>query len=101
MAKRKKPTIRVQFSGAALIEQLRAQARRQAQAIEQYGWRPSREDLQNLKLSVKDPVAYNVLFQAWRKAGLPAGLIQKLAGRTPANRRATARQSAAAHMEKV
>jgi hypothetical protein len=84
-----------------VIEQLRGHARRQAQVIERYGWRPTKRDLQDLRKSLGDARAYRTLARAWRKAGFRASAILKFAGRTPADRNATLRHRAAAKTENV
>src|SRR5262249_48860706 len=63
-------------------ELLRYRARREAQEIVQYGWRPSKRSISQLKASTRDAIAYRILMRAWRGAGFKARTIQRLAGRT-------------------
>jgi len=60
-------------------EYLRNLALRQAQYIAQYGWRPSKQDLAQLRASTRDAIAYRTLARAWRSAGFRAGAIGRLA----------------------
>jgi len=60
-------------------EYLRNLALRQAQYIGQYGWRPSKRDLAQLRTSTRDAVAYRILARAWPSAGFRAGAIGRLA----------------------
>ena len=61
---------------------LRSLARREARHIGQYGWRPSKQDLAQLRASTRDAIAYRTLMRAWRFAGFKSGIIRRLAGRT-------------------
>jgi len=74
-----------------LIEQLRSHAQRRAPRIADWGWRPSLNDLRDLRESLKDARTYRVLAKAWRRAGFRTSAIMRIAGRMPANRNATAR----------
>jgi hypothetical protein len=94
-AKRK----RYQIPQHLLIEQMRVYAQRQAQQIGGHGWRPRKGDLRDLRESLKDARAYRVLAKSWRRAGFRISTIRKFAGRAPANRKATIRPFAAAHMD--
>jgi len=60
-------------------EYLRSLALRQAPHIKRYGWRPSKEDLAELRASTRDPIAYRILARAWRSAGFKIGAIRRLA----------------------
>jgi hypothetical protein len=62
-------------------EYLRSLARRDAQQIARCGWRPSREDIRQLKNSRRDARAYLTLARAWRAAGFPLTAIKRIAGR--------------------
>jgi hypothetical protein len=62
-------------------EFLRSRARRDAQCIGQYRWRPTKHDLANLKASTKDPFAYLTMLRAWRLAGFKVNAICQLANR--------------------
>jgi uncharacterized protein (DUF2461 family) len=96
MAKRK----RYQIPQHLLIEQMRVYAQRQAQQIGGHGWRPHKDDLRDLRESLKDARAYRVLAKSWRRAGFRISTIRKFAGRrTPADRGATTRHFAAGQME--
>jgi len=87
MAKRK----RYQIPRHLLIERMRVRAQRQAQQIGGHGWRPHKDDLRDLRESLKDARAYRVLAKSWRRAGFRVSTIRKFAGRAPADRNATAR----------
>jgi hypothetical protein len=87
MAKRK----RYQIPQHLLSEQLRAHAQRRAPQIATCGWRPTKDDLRDLRTSTKDSAAYRTLARAWRRAGFKITAIRKFAGRAPASRSATAR----------
>jgi len=67
-------------------EFLRSRARRDAQRIGQYRWRPTKHDLANLKASTKDPFAYLTMLRAWRLAGFKVNAIRRLANRNPRER---------------
>jgi len=82
-----------------LIEQMRVHAQRRAPRIASWGWRPSKNDLHDLRESTKDAFSYYVLAKAWRQAGFRISAIRKFAGRVPADRNATIRHFAAAQME--
>ena len=82
-----------------LIEQMRAHARRRASQIAAFGWRPSKSDLHDLRESTKDATSYRVYAKAWKRAGFGISTIRKFAGRAPADRNATIRYFAAAHMD--
>jgi hypothetical protein len=62
-------------------EFLRSLARREAQYIGRYGWRPSRKDIRQLKDSRRDARAYLTLVRAWHTAGFPLTAIKRIAGR--------------------
>ena len=62
-------------------EHLRSLARRDAPHIERYGWRPSPQDVAQLRKSRRDAVAYLTLARAWRAAGFPLTAIRRIAGR--------------------
>jgi len=79
-------------------EQLRAHAQRRAPLIASWGWRPDKNEVRDLRESLKDAGAYLTLSRAWRRAGFKTSAIRKFAGRTR-NRDATTRQFAAAQME--
>jgi hypothetical protein len=64
-------------------EFVRSRARRDASDIGRFGWRPSRQDLENLRASTRDAIAYRTLGRAWRRAGFKAVTVRKLAGRAP------------------
>ena len=66
-------------------ELLRTSAAREAPRIGQYGWRPTQTDLNQLRASTRDAIAYRVLFRSWRRAGFRTRTIKKLAGRRPAH----------------
>jgi surfactin synthase thioesterase subunit len=66
-------------------EFLRGIANREARRIGQYGWRPTQEDLAQLRSSTGDTIAYRVTMRAWRKAGFRVRALRKLAGRSPAH----------------
>jgi hypothetical protein len=74
-----------------LFEHMRVQAQRRAPRIVSWGWRPSQGDLRDLRESLKDAHIYRVLAKAWRRAGFRTSAIMRIAGRMPANRKATAR----------
>ena len=82
-----------------LFEHMRVQAQRRAPRIVSWGWRPSQGDLRDLRESLKYARAYRVLAKSWRRAGFRISTIRKFAGRAPANRKATIRPFAAAHMD--
>jgi len=58
-------------------------ANREARRIGSYGWRPTQEDLAQLRASTGDAIAYRTTVRAWRAAGFRVRAIQKLAGRSP------------------
>jgi len=62
-------------------EYLRSLAAREAQYIERHGWRPSPKDIQQLRNSRRDALAYLTLARAWRAAGFPLTAIKRIAGR--------------------
>jgi hypothetical protein len=62
-------------------EYLRSLARRDAPRIKLHGWRPSRQDIRQLKASRRDALAYLTLARAWRAAGFPLTAIKRIAGR--------------------
>jgi hypothetical protein len=62
-------------------EYLRSLAAREAQYVGRFGWRPSKQDLAQLRASVRDAVAYRIMTRAWRSAGFRAAAIRRLAGR--------------------
>ena len=64
-------------------EFLRDVANREARRIGQYGWRPTQEDLAQLRASTRDAIAYRIAARSWRAAGFRVRAIQKLAGRGP------------------
>jgi hypothetical protein len=64
-------------------EYLRSLARRDAPRIKRHGWRPSRQDIRQLKNSRRDALAYLTLARAWRAAGFPLTAIRRIAGRAP------------------
>src|SRR5262245_224653 len=82
-----------------LTEQMRSHAQRRAPRIASWGWRPSPNDLRDLRESLKDARAYRTLARSWRRAGFRVSAIRKFAGRMPADRNATIRYFAAAHMD--
>jgi hypothetical protein len=82
-----------------LFEQMRVHAHRRAPRFSSWGWRPSHEDLRDLRESLKDARTYRSLAKGWRRAGFGLSAIMRLAGRTPADRNATIRHLAAAHMD--
>lgn len=63
-------------------ELLRSLARRAAPRIKLHGWRPSRQDIRQLKNSRRDALAYLSLARAWRAAGFPLTAIKRIAGRS-------------------
>jgi len=77
---------------------MRVEAQRRAPQIAGWGWRPSQSDLRDLRESLKDARTYRTLARSWRRAGFRISTIRKFAGRAPANRNATIRHFAAAHM---
>jgi hypothetical protein len=72
---------RRQLQARVTPEYLRSLARRDAQHIGRCGWRPSGEDIQQLKNSRRDALAYRILARAWRAAGFPLTAIKRIAGR--------------------
>jgi len=66
-------------------EFLRDVASREAGRIGSYGWRPTKDDLAQLRASTRDAFAYQTMMRAWRAAGFRVRAIQKLAGRSPAH----------------
>ena len=56
-------------------------AKRAAPRIGSYGWRPTREDIAQLRDSTGNAAAYRATMRAWRKAGFKVRAIKKLAGR--------------------
>jgi hypothetical protein len=64
-------------------EYLRNLALRQAPYIGRFGWRPTENDLTELRQSTRDAIAYRTLGRAWRQAGFKTATIRKLAGRAP------------------
>jgi hypothetical protein len=77
MRRRKQLQIRV------TPEFARSRARRDACYVGQCGWRPSKQDLANLRASAADAIAYSIMLRAWRLAGFPVAAIGKLARRKP------------------
>jgi hypothetical protein len=69
-------------------EFLRSHARRDASYIGQFGWRPSKHDVANLRTSLRDPIAYRTMLRAWRSAGFRIQAIRRLAKREPKTARA-------------
>jgi hypothetical protein len=67
-------------------EYLRSLARREARHIGQYGWRPSKQDLANLRASTRDAIAFRAMAPAWRSAGFKLAAIRKLAKLKPRGR---------------
>jgi len=65
---------------------LRSRARREAQYIGRHGWRPSQKDIQQLRNSRRDALAYLTLARAWKQAGFPLTAIKRIAGRIPTTR---------------
>jgi hypothetical protein len=59
-------------------EYLRSLARRGAPRIKLHGWRPSRQDIRQLKDSRRDALAYLTLARAWRAAGFPLTAIRRI-----------------------
>jgi hypothetical protein len=64
-------------------EFLRNEAKRSAPRIGNYGWRPTQEDLSQLRASTQDAAAYRICARAWKRAGFKAVAIKRLAGRAP------------------
>jgi hypothetical protein len=64
-------------------EFLRSAALREVPRISSYGWRPSPQDIAQLRGSLRDPASYRVLLRAWRRGGFPLMAARKLAGRAP------------------
>jgi hypothetical protein len=64
-------------------EYLRVTATRAAQEIARHGWRPSKDDLGQLRAATQDAIAYRTLVRAWRAAGFRVAAVRKLAGRAP------------------
>jgi hypothetical protein len=62
-------------------EYLRSAARRDAPRIKLCGWRPSKQDIKQLKSSRRDALAYLTLARAWRAASFPLTAIKRIAGR--------------------
>ena len=62
-------------------EFLRSRACRDAPRIKRHGWRPTPEDIKQLKDSRRDAIAYLTLARAWRTAGFPLAAIKRMAGR--------------------
>jgi len=62
-------------------EFLRNRAQRNAPRISQFGWRPTKDDLAQLRAATGDPVAYRIAAKSWRAAGFKIRAIRKLAGR--------------------
>jgi len=60
---------------------MRSRARRDAHGVGQYGWRPSKQDLTNLRMSTRDAIAYLIMLRAWRLAGFRVAAIRRLAKR--------------------
>jgi len=58
-------------------------ANREARRVGRFGWRPTQEDLAQLRASTGDAIAYRTMMRAWRTAGFRVRAIQKLAGRSP------------------
>ena len=65
----------------ATPEYLRSSARRAADQVVKYGWRPRQCDLAELRASTADGRAYRELMRAWRIAGFRTIAIMRLAGR--------------------
>jgi hypothetical protein len=72
-----------QIPGPVRIDLLRLHAQRQAQQIGRHGWRPHKDDLRDLRESLKDARAYRTLARAWRQVGFKVAAVRKLAGRAP------------------
>jgi len=72
---------RKQLQVRATPEYLRSLAHREAQYIGRFGWRPSRQDINQLKASKRDALAYLTLARAWRAAGFSLTAIKRIAGR--------------------
>jgi DNA-binding transcriptional MerR regulator len=64
-------------------EFLRSRAQRDASGIGRFGWRPSRQDLENLRASTRDAIAYRKMLRAWRSVGFSTAAIRRLAERKP------------------
>ena len=64
-------------------EYLRSSARRAADQIVKYGWRPNQRDLAELRASTRDSRAYRTMLRAWKRAGFKVVAIKRLAGRAP------------------
>jgi len=70
-------------------EFLRSRARRDAAGVGAFGWRPSRQDLENLRASTRDAIAYREMLRAWvRSAGFSTAAVCRLARRKPKPARA-------------
>jgi hypothetical protein len=69
-------------------EFLRSRARRDASDIGRFGWRPTKQDLANLRASKQDAIAYRTMLRAWRSVGFRTEAIRRLAGRKPKTARA-------------
>jgi hypothetical protein len=62
-------------------EYLRNKALREAPRISAFGWRPTNHDLEQLRDSTQDAIAYRSYLRAWRGAGFKTIAIKRLAGR--------------------
>jgi|AmaraimetFIIA100_FD_contig_41_4231513_length_1074_multi_6_in_0_out_0_2 hypothetical protein len=66
-------------------EFLRDVANRAARRISSFGWRPSRQDIAELKACTGDATAYKIALRGWRAGGFRMRAVRKLAGRGPAH----------------
>jgi hypothetical protein len=62
-------------------ELLRSRARRDAHHVGRFKWRPSKQELANLRASTRDAIAYRIMARAWRSAGFKIAAIRRLANR--------------------
>src|SRR5262249_36705258 len=79
---------RKQLKLPATPEFLRSRAQRDASGIGRFGWRPSNQDLANLRASTRDTIAYRTMMRAWHSAGFKVAAIRRLARRKPKPARA-------------
>jgi hypothetical protein len=64
-------------------EFLRDVASHETRRIGSYGWRPTPQDIAELRASTGDAVAYRTALRSWRRGGFKVRAAKKLAGRSP------------------
>jgi hypothetical protein len=83
------------FQVLSTPEFLHVIAKRATPRISQFGWRPSQQDLAELRASTGDARAYRAMLRSWRRAtGFKVQTLRKLAGRPAPKFRTQSAESA-------